>query len=125
VTDFFGRSLAEFRRFLVAREFKFVAFDQGALNEFYGPSREVLGREYNWKPHWGVDENAVIVHFHGPKPWDFRLWQHDAAAFNRRQPALEPFLQPHTEAAYEHYVARFEEYLAQVEGRPVAAGPPA
>ena len=109
--EFFRRSLSEFRRFLIEGRFRFVAYDQGALNEFYGSSRQVLGREYNWKPYWGVDGNAVIVHFHGPKPRAFRLWQRDPQEFARRLPSLTPFLGPHTRAAYEHYVGLFEQLL--------------
>ena len=108
---FFRQSLAEFRRFVVQKRFRFVAYDQGALNEFYGSSRQVLGREYNWKPYWGVDENAAIVHFHGPKPQAFRLWQRNPQEFARRFPTLVPFLGPHTRAGYERYVAQFERLL--------------
>jgi lipopolysaccharide biosynthesis glycosyltransferase len=42
--------------------------DQKALNTFYSGRWERLRPEYNWKPYWGVNENAEIIHFHGPKP---------------------------------------------------------
>ena len=28
----------------------------------------LLPNELNWKPYWAINSNAVIVHFHGPKP---------------------------------------------------------
>lgn len=30
--------------------------------------RSNLSVAYNWKPYWGYNPNATIVHFHGPKP---------------------------------------------------------
>lgn len=105
--EFFRRSLAEFRQFLIERRFRFTAHDQGAINEFYGGSRQVLPRQYNWKPHWGIEPNAIIVHFHGPKPEAFRLWQRDSVAFMSRWPAHTPFLRTYTREAYQHYVGVF------------------
>ena len=34
-----------------------------AINMF-----DLLPDELNWKPYWGLNSNAEIVHFHGPKP---------------------------------------------------------
>ena len=36
---------------------------------FQRPSNlTMLPPRFNWKPYWGMDKDAVIVHFHGPKP---------------------------------------------------------
>ncbi|MCX7304225.1 MAG: hypothetical protein NTV73_07785 [Hyphomicrobiales bacterium] len=43
-------------------------YDQGALNAFFSKRWDRMPLEYNWKPYWGVNNNANIVHFHGPKP---------------------------------------------------------
>ncbi|WP_074945281.1 glycosyltransferase [Succinivibrio dextrinosolvens] len=43
-------------------------FDQGYLNEFCLEDYEELPLEYNWKPYWGTNDNARIIHFHGIKP---------------------------------------------------------
>lgn len=43
-------------------------FDQGYLNEFCFKDMEVLPLIYNWKPYWGINNEAVIIHFHGMKP---------------------------------------------------------
>ena len=43
-------------------------FDQGYLNDVCWDDFEVLPLEYNWKPYWGTNDNAIIVHFHGLKP---------------------------------------------------------
>lgn len=44
------------------------AFDQGCINQFYKNKWDNLPIEYNWKPYWGYNEDAKIIHFHGPKP---------------------------------------------------------
>ena len=42
-------------------------YDQPALNDFYAGRWEHLPIDWNWKPYWGVNADAKIVHFHGPK----------------------------------------------------------
>lgn len=58
-----------FERYLIAnlcgRTYGF--HDQIAYNEFYGTRWERLPTELNWKPYWGINENAQLLHFHGPK----------------------------------------------------------
>ncbi len=46
--------------------------DQGAWNTFYHGLWDNLGPEYDWKPWWGFNPKAHIVHFSGPKPRDVR-----------------------------------------------------
>jgi len=43
-------------------------FDQEAYRHFYDGAWSELTTDYNWKPYWGVNPEASIVHFHGPKP---------------------------------------------------------
>lgn len=43
-------------------------FDQGYLNELCFDDMELLPLEYNWKPYWGINNQAKIIHFHGMKP---------------------------------------------------------
>jgi hypothetical protein len=42
-------------------------YDQPALNDFYAGRWDPLPLEWNWKPYWGHNPGAKIVHFHGPK----------------------------------------------------------
>ena len=58
----------EFSNFIVNNFEKLDGFDQGALREYYNQRYETLPLELNWKPYWGVNKLAQIVHFHGPKP---------------------------------------------------------
>ncbi len=46
-------------------------FDQGAIKTFYKGKWDKLSPLFNWKPYWGANPSAVIVHFHGPKPLAF------------------------------------------------------
>lgn len=43
-------------------------FDQGFLNQFCFKDMDLLPIEYNWKPYWGINKEAKIIHFHGMKP---------------------------------------------------------
>ncbi len=43
-------------------------YDQEFLRVFYNGKWDPLSPKYNWKPYWGVDPMARVVHFHGPKP---------------------------------------------------------
>lgn len=68
-------SLPEFREYisqnLAALERE--AWDQAAYRWFYrdrnGPLWDRLRPELNWKPYWGENAQARIIHFHGPKPF--------------------------------------------------------
>lgn len=47
---------------------KIECCDQGYLNELYQDNFEKLPNIYNWKPYWGINDAAKIVHLHGLKP---------------------------------------------------------
>jgi len=48
-------------------------YDQGAIQIFLNQQWDRLHQYMNWKPYWGINENSIIVHFHGPKPSDFDI----------------------------------------------------
>lgn len=64
-----NRTYENFKRFIIANlpKLKNVAHDQGALFEFYKNKWTKLKPEYNWKPQWGVNNEAPIIHMHGAK----------------------------------------------------------
>jgi hypothetical protein len=41
--------------------------DQIAYNQFYRGRWNRLPLELNWKPYWGQNDDATLLHFHGPK----------------------------------------------------------
>ena len=55
----------------IARGLHFGPFgpgDQGAYNQFYtGKFNVHRWPLFNWKPYWGYNPRAKLVHFHGPK----------------------------------------------------------
>lgn len=42
--------------------------DQGYLNEICERDFVKLSNSFNWKPYWGINPEAYIVHLHGMKP---------------------------------------------------------
>jgi lipopolysaccharide biosynthesis glycosyltransferase len=61
-----GKVLPRLNEF--ARKSLHLGLDQEVLRAFFGTNYLVLDRSLNWKPYWGWDPRAQIVHFHGPKP---------------------------------------------------------
>jgi hypothetical protein len=49
------------------------SWDEAAYRWYYrdesGPLWDRLRPELNWKPYWGENADAKIIHFHGPKPY--------------------------------------------------------
>lgn len=74
-TERLRESLPAFREYvsknLAALEAE--SWDEAAYRWFYrdenGPLWDRLAPELNWKPYWGENPEAKIIHFHGPKPY--------------------------------------------------------
>ena len=103
----------------LGRRFRYPAHDQKSYNDFFGrgPLNRLKGRAFtpmspllNWKPYWGVNPEASIVHFHGPKP---RLVRR-LAARRGEVPTSDTYkaLWRRAPDAYEAYVAMWEGYRA-------------
>ena len=45
----------------------FPAIEQGLVLQYFRGKHTQLSDTYNWKPYWGINPNASIVHFHGAK----------------------------------------------------------
>jgi len=45
-----------------------LGLDQEILRAAYANTATQLRPELNWKPYWGLNGKAVILHWHGPKP---------------------------------------------------------
>lgn len=58
--------------FAVSKKWVFTSYDQGLLLQYFANTKKdlsgILPDKYNWKPYWGISEQAAIVHFHGAKP---------------------------------------------------------
>lgn len=63
--------------------------DQGAYNEYFqGLFDCVEYPPFNWKPYWPSNEQAAIVHFHGPKIPDYVAFLHNGSVLNKNYEAL-------------------------------------
>jgi hypothetical protein len=44
-------------------------WDQYSFKMFFGRNYQKLYPIWNWKPYWGENPDARVLHFHGPKPF--------------------------------------------------------
>lgn len=82
------------------------SWDEAAYRWFYrdaqGPLWNKLRPELNWKPYWGDNPEAKIIHLHGPKPY-----QRDHIE------STWPELKPYTGGAYHAVMERWFELLRE------------
>jgi len=61
--------LPAFRKFIVENlSSGWPGFDQEHYRRYFKNRWGFLPLKMNWKPYWGFNPNAEIVHWHGPKP---------------------------------------------------------
>jgi hypothetical protein len=60
----------EFKKFITKNlsEFLSSAWDQTAYIKYFHKRWSYLNPLLNWKPYWGFNRDAKIIHFHGLKP---------------------------------------------------------
>ncbi len=90
-------------------------FDQGYLNELCYDEMDNLPLEYNWKPYWGINDDAKIIHFHGMKP-NCKLFE---AGFNTDNSFFRFVFDntPDGFAGYIYYFNLFYKYLNRPNDR--------
>jgi hypothetical protein len=82
--------------------------DQATFNVAYRDTWTRLPNLWNWKPYWGFNADAAIVHFHGPKPGMVRrmfggevdIYPPEYGEIFHRNPE-----------GYAKYMAEFDEFL--------------
>ncbi len=87
--------------------------DQEVLREFYYKDHSLLSLSYNWKPYWGINDDATIVHWHGPKPIAIsellRGVPIESSMANNQPDWIELYnANPET---YQHYLDIYESYI--------------
>lgn len=87
-------------------DFKYPSHDQRSFNDHFRDRYDHLSPLMNWKPYWGRNDKASIIHFHGPKP-------HNVPAIKsgqfRGKPALAA-IWARNPAAYDYYCDVWEQY---------------
>ena len=87
---------------------KASSYDQVILNEHFRDRWDRLPAIFNWRPWHGLNTDASIVHFHGPKPHRVK------ALLNGEGSAEEADLADlirGKEDAYSYYLSAFERHL--------------
>lgn len=108
---------ADFEAFIEARIRNriFCAYEQGDLNGFYWMRWGGLRLEHNWKPYWGVNPDAEIVHFHGAKPWEAEAY----LTTGQSQDWVRQMVTRNPEG-YEYFIAKYKEYTRPLTDAPSA-----
>lgn len=100
----------KFSEFIVKNLNVLNTFDQTAYQIFYSGKNTKLPTEFNHKPYWGVDENAVILHFHGAKPTAF-----ESENVLKNLPYMHYKLYKKNPSAYDFYFEFFKKYYPEIE----------
>ncbi|WP_164954500.1 glycosyltransferase [Succinivibrio dextrinosolvens] len=86
---------------------KVSLFDQGYINEVCKSDIELLPLEFNWKPYWGHNDDAYIIHFHGIKPGG----DNSASGFNMSDAFFYHVFRDKNLAAISGYLKYFKDYF--------------
>lgn len=106
------RDLPDFTRFIGTHLNSFTAFDQDAYSRYYTGRFDPLPPRLNWKPYWGFNPNAEIVHFHGPKPAALRRM---AADPSYKPPQVWQELFNENVEGYRIYLEQWDEFGAAAD----------
>lgn len=109
-----GNDLPAMVDFLCDNLYHIAGYDQELLRVFYNAQWSPLSARFNWKPYWGVNDDAVIVHFHAGKPPAARHLLDDPA-YREHDHVFHTWRHWffHNPAGYAHYVPHWEEFLRQ------------
>lgn len=89
-----------------------LGLDQEILRVFLDRNYLLLPDRFNWKPYWGINPDAAILHWHGPKPETVKNWLLDK---NINIPdAWRPLLEI-GEESYKHYIKLHDFFLNVIE----------
>lgn len=97
---------AELIRWTIPRLHLVPDYDQGAIRLFFNGNWARLDPRMNWKPYWGINPDALIVHYHGPKPSNFDTQSH-LPLFGD---GIYRHLYERNPASYAHYIALWHDY---------------
>ena len=107
------KSYKGFCRFIKWNLSRLITWDQTAFQLYYGKKNTHLDLKFNHKLYWGIDDDAVILHYHGAKPTMFcdENSIKNMAYFNG-------ILYKKNPASYEYYLNLFKEYYPEITYSP-------
>jgi hypothetical protein len=109
-------SLPAFRQFIVSHIHDgWPGCDQENYRRFYAGRWQPLDARFNWKPYWGSNPEAVILHWHGPKPLAARKMLQDPET--PTDPAWRSLFNS-SEQGYRDALAEWDRICAQTPRRP-------
>lgn len=91
-----------------------ATYDQGLLNTAFATEWDTLPTEYNWRPFYGVNPQASIIHWHGPKPphvFDMMLFLAGRRESRRLSGSIMDMLLNNHTNSYRHYIKFYCEFL--------------
>lgn len=80
-------------------------WDQTMYNNLFIKNYTKLPLVFNWKPYWGINQDAKIIHFHGVKPFQINSKDHINSI-----PVLK-LLHSKNPNAYDYYNELFNNFL--------------
>ena len=89
-----------------------VGLDQEILREYLGKDYLLLPDRFNWKPYWGLNPDAAIIHWHGPKPVTINHWLNDK---DLNIPHSWRILLEQGESSYKEYIKQHDFFLNFIE----------
>lgn len=101
-------------------DFRYPAHDQVSFNLFFKDRIDWIADDMNWRPYWGLNPSAHIIHYHGPKPPHVRRMMRGKGATPTRRDVQIWQRDPE---AYAHFVALFERYAGAEPPEPRPAPP--
>ncbi len=87
-----------------------LGLDQEMLIAYFGRRIDILPDIFNWFPYRGVNPQARIVHFHGPKPTALKIVLENPEAIGGFPDEWRELLQTDI-ASYRHYTALWHDAL--------------
>jgi hypothetical protein len=101
-------------------DFRYPAHDQVSFNRFFKDEIEWIADDMNWRPYWGLNRSAHIIHYHGPKPPQVRRFMRGRKTDPSRRDVQIWQRDPE---AYAHFVTLFERYASATAPEPEAVTP--
>lgn len=84
------------------------SYDQAFLNMYFKNNWTLLPETLNWRPWQGLNTNAEIIHFHGPKPHRISAIMEGKCVEGEEH--LSNYINKNYRS-YKEYVKQFEEHL--------------